>query len=499
VEEVKRGAAHWTVFALALLASATVAPASARADDGCLGSGTEATINAALVGAGAEAVLCPGAVFELHGPVVFRAPDQRLYTRGLPTDGTRAVLRIAHRDLTMAIDGNHQPGLVVENIQVDGDRPHLGFLSGPALLRMGWGGSNQTVQNIVAKNTRSWSTIHFGEGAVTGSVPQCQGGRIVGNQVGPAGSPDGTWADGISLACGNSLVRNNSVRDATDGAIVVFGAPGSLIEENTIIADTQQLLGGINMVDFGPVNGNYAGTRVRANVIDARNRFIKVAIGMGPQVWTCTTGTNVGGSVTNNTLRGLHMGYGYAVAGVRNWTVSGNVDVSRHVGRVGAGCAGTPSQPAGFQVQSALQSSLQSGFSPARLTYALGVVEPPILQVARPPAACTSMAADEGLYPGRSLSSCDGRFTLTLQGDGNLVLYQGRTALWQTRTTGKRSAVAIMQRDGNFVIYDETGTPIWATNTAGHPGASLWVQNDGNLVVYDPVRRPLWASHTCCR
>lgn len=41
---------------------------------GCIDSGTEVEINAALVGKGAEAVLCPGTVFTLSNPVVFTAP-----------------------------------------------------------------------------------------------------------------------------------------------------------------------------------------------------------------------------------------------------------------------------------------------------------------------------------------------------------------------------------------------------------------------------------------
>lgn len=53
-------------------------------------------------------------------------------------------------------------------------------------------------------------------------------------------------ADGISLACRNSVVSGNTITDATDGGIVIFQAPGSMIKDNTIIADQRQLLGGIN-------------------------------------------------------------------------------------------------------------------------------------------------------------------------------------------------------------------------------------------------------------
>ena len=363
-------------------AASSIAPAASA----CIASGTDANINAALVGAGAQAVLCPGAVFSLANSVTFTAPNQEIYTQGLPTDGTRAILRVTGSGLTTAISGNSQPGVTVENIQVDGNRPALGALTGGALLEMGGGGTGQTVQNITAHDTRSWSDMHFIEGTVTNSVPQCQNATIQNNTIGPSGTaaPDqqgnSTWADGISLACGNSMVQGNTIQDATDGGIVVFGAPGSTIQNNTIIAKSQLLFGGINMVDYAPMNGNYTGTVVTHNTIDAQGAFIKIGIAMGQQVWNCLTGTNYGGTVTDNTLEGSYMGYGYAISGVSNWTVTGNVDNAKHVGtQTAGGCFGSPpaSQPAGFQYENATSSNLQSQFVSGVLTNALGTLNSP--------------------------------------------------------------------------------------------------------------------------
>jgi parallel beta-helix repeat protein len=361
--------------AATLVVPGTVEGARAAA---CVPSGTEAGINAALSGAGATAVLCPGAVFTLTNPVTFTAPNQVIETQGLPTDASRANLKIGG-SLTTAINGNGQSGVTVENIQIDGGRPALGRLDGGALMEMGASGSNQTVQNVYAHDTRSWSTLHFIEGAVTNSTPACQGAEILNNTIGPAGTdtPSGTWADGISLACGTSTVQGNTVQDATDGGIVIFGAPGSAVKNNTIVARTQTLLGGINLVDYAPMNGNYTGTTVTGNTVNAQSAFIKVGIAMGPQVWGCWTGTNYGASVTGNTLQGAHMGYGYAVNGVRDWTVTGNTDDSTHVGTPNAGCGGTVSAPGRFQVQASAASTLQPEFTSAQLTYVLGVAEHP--------------------------------------------------------------------------------------------------------------------------
>ena len=378
------GGSRWRAIVaslLALIPCATSCGVSVKSHSpalaGCIPSGTEAEINSSLVGPAAEAILCAGAVFILAGPVRFTAPDQRLYTDGFPVDDTRALLRIGGGTLTNAIDGNHQSGIAIQNIQVDGNRTNLGYQSGTALIEIGTG-SDQTVQNIVAYDTRSWSILHIHEGRVTDGVPECQNATITDNTIGPAGTPDGRWADGISHACGNSTVMNNVITDATDGAIVVFGAPGSIVANNTVIALTRTLLGGINMVDYHPTNGNYTGTMVTNNVIDANSAFIKVGIAMGPDVWSCPHTINYGGTVTDNVIQGAHFGYGYAVNGVRDWTVWGNVDLSTHVGLIRAGCGGPPSDPGGFQYQSAESSTLQPEFSPASLTYVLGVSEPPM-------------------------------------------------------------------------------------------------------------------------
>ncbi|WP_196778012.1 right-handed parallel beta-helix repeat-containing protein [Lentzea aerocolonigenes] len=462
----------------------------------CIPSGTEAAINAALSGPGAKAVLCSGAVFSLSAPVRFTAPGQEITTEA--NAASPATLRIVSPALAGAVDGNYQDAVTLRGVVVDGNRPALGRLDGnvPALVSMG-GALDQIVRDNTIIEPRTWSALHFYEGVVTDSVPHCQRGQIIGNRIGPAGlSPN--WADGISLACGNSLVRDNTITDATDGAIVVFGAPGSTVENNTIVAEKRELLGGINLVDHKPMSGNYTGTVVRGNVIDAKSAFIKVGIAMGLRVWTCEDpGTVHGATVTGNRLRGLHMGYGYAINGVRDWTVTGNADESRHVGVPTTECGSGQADPGGYQVGSADASVLQPEFTSGKLNFAIGVTEPGILKVGGAPAGCTWLNPDEAVFPGRSQTSCDGRFRLTLQQDGNLVLAYTSTGqvLWASGTTGKRSAVALMQRDGNFVIYDSRGRAVWASGSGGRSGARLAVQDDGNAVIYSGST-VLWTSGT---
>lgn len=98
-----------------------------------------------------------------------------------------------------------------------------------------------------------------------------------------------------------------------------------------------------------------------------------------------------------------------------------------------------------------------------------------------------------------TLTSCDQRFTLAIQGDGNLVLYkQNVGAIWANHVYGSGHTLH-MQTDGNLTVRDGANQVRWASNTGGKRGSVLMVQNDGNVVVYDYQRRPLWSTGTAGR
>jgi hypothetical protein len=114
-----------------------------------------------------------------------------------------------------------------------------------------------------------------------------------------------------------------------------------------------------------------------------------------------------------------------------------------------------------------------------------------------PPSGASTLEANGTLRANDSLVSSDGRFRLTYQGDGNLVLYGSEGALWATYTFDAADLV-VMQGDGNLVMYSG-GRAVWSTGTHGNDGARLALQNDGNLVVYSASGAALWSSGTCCR
>jgi hypothetical protein len=96
-----------------------------------------------------------------------------------------------------------------------------------------------------------------------------------------------------------------------------------------------------------------------------------------------------------------------------------------------------------------------------------------------------TLSSGQSLQTGQRLQSDNRRYTLTLQSDGNVVLYDHHhQAIWATNTPRSHPANFAMQTDGNLVLYASSGGPIWASNTNNNPGAFLVVQDDGNLVVY---------------
>src|SRR4051812_36659633 len=101
-----------------------------------------------------------------------------------------------------------------------------------------------------------------------------------------------------------------------------------------------------------------------------------------------------------------------------------------------------------------------------------------------------TLHAGQQLNIGDTLVSANGRFTLWMQIDSNLVLYDGApspaTAYWATNTewlsVAQRPNRATVQTDGHFVLYDAGNAPRWASGTWGpdFADARLVLQDDGN-------------------
>lgn len=112
---------------------------------------------------------------------------------------------------------------------------------------------------------------------------------------------------------------------------------------------------------------------------------------------------------------------------------------------------------------------------------------------------------NEALTKGSDIRN--GNAQLTMQDDGNVVLYTTsdnwahRTPIWQTGTVrcGER---AVMQSDGNFVVYGQDNRVCWASHTAqdeigtNYPVMKLGLFSDGTLRVFSeaPYVIQVWSS-----
>jgi len=101
---------------------------------------------------------------------------------------------------------------------------------------------------------------------------------------------------------------------------------------------------------------------------------------------------------------------------------------------------------------------------------------------------------------GDNLFSATKTFVLTMQSDGDLVLYaldddapladitRGKytVALWSSRTAGRGGTHCDMQDDGNCVVKNSANQPLWSSGTQNHPGTFLRCQDDGNIAFHAP-------------
>lgn len=114
--------------------------------------------------------------------------------------------------------------------KINGNRNGTASTKGGGNIEMGGSNSNQLIEYVHSYNPRSWTCLHVAEGTLN-----CNNVTVQNNDIGPSGSDSfQEWADGISVSCRNSIVRNNMVLNPTDGGIVLFGSPGTQVYNNTI-------------------------------------------------------------------------------------------------------------------------------------------------------------------------------------------------------------------------------------------------------------------------
>ncbi|MCC7247801.1 MAG: S8 family serine peptidase [Lysobacter sp.] len=341
--------------------------------------------------------------------------------------------------------------------------------------------------------------IGNGFDAVGGGVTDCNGhGTHVAGTVGGATwgvtkgttlhpvrvldcSGFGTWSGVIA---GIDWVRVNHVKPAVANMSLGGGANASVdaATDNRIAAGVTVVVAAGN--DYGGDACAKSPARVAAAITvgstdsnDARSGFSNVG--------TCLDLFAPGGGITS----AWHTGT------TASNTISGTSMASPHV----AGAAALYLADNPNASPATVRNALVANATPNKVANA-GAGSPNLLlytiSSAPPQPGCGVLASGASLPTGGSKTSCDGRFTFVIQGDGNLVLYQaGVGAIWANYVFGTGHTLH-MQGDGNLVVYNNVSQARWHTSTWGQPGAWLAVQNDGNVVVYSASGQALWNTGT---
>ncbi|MCC9310810.1 hypothetical protein LN042_27700 [Kitasatospora sp. RB6PN24] len=149
---------------------------------------------------------------------------------------------------------------------------------------------------------------------------------------------------------------------------------------------------------------------------------------------------------------------------------------------------------------------------------ALGTVAAPGASAGAGPSTCPTKPAPVRIATGQAFGAgqrlTSGDTALTMQSDGNLVQYlvrpdcQNGPVLWASNTYGNPGAYAIMQSDGNFVVYRAGGAgALWSSGTWNQSGATAsldggalrvhngtgvsWQDVSGYLPAHDADNNPL--------
>lgn len=136
------------------------------------------------------------------------------------------------------------------------------------------------------------------------------------------------------------------------------------------------------------------------------------------------------------------------------------------------------------------------GARPATMGMVLSAFVKPVGVPVAPLVGSAHLWPGQQLAKGQGLSAPDGLFRLAMTETGNLVEYAGGRKVWSTGTAARNGDRAVMQRDGNLVVYDTSGKPVWSSGTGGHPGSklALALSNDGRIAVVRGIRA-LWWRH----
>lgn len=339
----------------------------------------------AVLNRGEDLELQKCAVYEISRTLTYKKPGQKIYTKDARFPSEYATLKRVNKEEVTLVNAWPVEGVVLEHVVCDGNRyelsvrpqPETGKVHQPGVVNFG-GGEGQVVRNCVFMNARGFSNIVFHK---TVGNQLIENNLILGAGVDPRGNgreqneKPFRWSDGISCAAHDSVIRNNLVIDPTDVGIVLYCAPGTVVENNVIASISRESLGGINLVDgikYYAMNDektlfDYRGSTVRNNYVDAYGARIHIGIPVGCVPWVAHWKGKIlkGGVVTGNTIAGEAGAYGIVAHGITDWKITGNKSTATYSGLAEYGDHKNPPDDPGaflYDPESVKNSTLQSEF-----------------------------------------------------------------------------------------------------------------------------------------
>lgn len=112
------------------------------------------------------------------------------------------------------------------------------------------------------------------------------------------------------------------------------------------------------------------------------------------------------------------------------------------------------------------------------------------------PKVTDTLKAGSALKVGQSLVSRNGKFTLTLRSDGNLVVaMKAHKAVWSAKTTGKKGVTLSLLTNAKLALYNSAKKSVWSTEpTSARAKSTLVIGTNGNLAIRDGVGKRVWLA-----
>ena len=294
-----------------------------------LQGGTGAQLQTALNNASHQnpkiVYLAQKAVYRLTAPLVIPA-GVTLTTTGLPPHNNyalqgRLVRASSFEDAMVKVSA----GAKLQNVWVDGQRAQIGYGSARISVEME-GGTNTTVGECRLTDPAGGTNLKAYGPCAHNTISHNVATGYATNHY------NGLWADGLTVACEDTLVELNEIIDATDVGIVLFGtAPAvqkSQVRYNGILAAGNSAYGGIVADPWvGTTTQDFTGSSIYENTIWSGAAHLDFVLSVGTRAWFGTSSnTGTGADFHNNTTNGFqtNTGTGIGVSGMQNAYVQGN-------------------------------------------------------------------------------------------------------------------------------------------------------------------------------